>query len=247
MTLDARDFGPIRSVRRVVFSATEPLRDGVSWAVSPISSAWNGAVHYQTVLAENDELRGRVADLEGQVDALPDVEIELRRLEEASNVDGYDVAEAVTGRVVADRYTGLERIIEIDRGTDSGIEEGMPVVTGRGLVGRVSLATSDRSVVRLMTDPRFSVGAIDPSTTAVGLIVGAGDREPLIADIQEERIDDVSSGARLVTSGFERSRYPAGIPIGRLRVDEETDVRTVEPFADLNRLTYLTVLLVEQP
>ncbi len=247
MTLDSRSFGPFQGARRLTLTASQPLRDGVAWAASPVVDAWNGAVHYDSLRDENDTLRARVADLEGRVDRLPDTEAELERLLEATDLDYVGDIPRVTGRVVADRRTGLERIIEIELGTDDGIAEGMPVVSGGGLVGRVMMATADRSAVRLISDPRFSVGIVDPATGAVGLATGGGEGQDLVVDLQEASLDLAASGDRFRTSGFDRSQYPGGIPVGRLEVDEEKDHRTLEPFVDLDQLTFLTVLLVAEP
>lgn len=244
MTLDARGFGPAQSLRRVTLTVTQPLRDAVAWATSPVFDAWNGAVHFEEVEAENDLLRARVAELEGEIAALPDTEAQLAQLLAATEIDYLADVPRVTGRVVADRHTGLERIVEVERGSDDGVTEGMPVVSGRGLVGRVVTVTGDRSVVRLITDPRFSVGVVDPRTGALGVTIGAGDDRSLVVDLAEASLEVADDGDRFETSGFERSRYPAGIPVGRLIVDADRDVRRMEPYADLSRLTYLTVLLV---
>lgn len=244
MTLDARGFGPVQSVRRGALAITQPLRDLVGWATSPVFNAWDGAVHFDEVQDENDELRARVALLEGQVAALPDTEAQLAQLLAATEIEYVGDLPRVVGRVVADRNTGLERIIEVDRGAEDGVEEGMPVVTGEGLVGRVITATADRCVVRLLTDPRLSVGITDPSTGAIGVTLGSGEGEPLVVDLTEASLDRARTGDRFQTSGFERSRYPAGIPVGELTVDAELDVRRLRPYADLERLTFLTILLV---
>lgn len=244
MTIDARGFGPIQSIRRTVLSASQPVRDGLTWAISPVTDAWLGTVHYDTLEDENAELRLRLAELEGQVEQLPDTELRLEQVLAATDLDYLDDVPRVTGRVVADRRTGLERIVELDRGTDDGVSDGMPVVTGQGLVGRILLATKDRSIVRLITDPRFSVGVISPQSGAIGVTTGAGEGRPPVVDIEADSIDRVSSGARFETSGFDRSRYPGGIPVGVLDVDEDRDRRTIDLAADLERLSYLTVLLV---
>ena len=247
MTLDSRSFGPFQDARRITLTVSQPFRDGFGWVASPVVDAWNGAVHYDSLRDENAALRAQVADLEGQVDRLPDTEAELERLLEATDLGYVDDIDRVTGRVVSDRRTGLERIIEIERGSNDGIAEGMPVVTGRGLVGRVMMVTPDRSAIRLISDPRFSVGVVDPATGAIGLATGAGEGRDLMVDLQEASLDLGKTGDRFWTSGFDRSQYPGGIPVGRLEVDERNDHRTLELFADLDQLIFLTVVLVPEP
>ncbi|MFT7601348.1 MAG: rod shape-determining protein MreC [Acidimicrobiales bacterium] len=247
MTIDARGFGPVQSARRLALGTIRPVGDGLRWAVSPAVDGWRGAVHYDELEEENALLRERVAQLEGRIEQLPATEIQLEQLLLATELDFLGEMPRVTGRVVGDRRTGLERIVEIDRGSDDGIEEGMPVVTGEGLVGRIHLVLSDRSVVRLISDPRFSVGVVSPVTGAVGVIAGRGEDRDLNVNIEESALDAVSSGQRFETSGFDRSRYPGGIPVGTLEIDDEREIRRIEPATDLDRLGYLTVLLVPEP
>lgn len=247
MTIDARGFGPVQSVRRAVFSITEPVSDGMEWAISPITDGWNGAVHYDDLEEENALLRQRLAELEGRVEQLPDNQLELEQLLEATELDFIGDIPRVTARVVSDRRTGLERIVELDRGSNDGIEEDMPVVTGEGLVGRVLMVTGDRSIIRLITDPRLSVGVVSSGSGALGVTTGAGEGEAIVIDIEAVSLETVTTGDTFETSGFDRSRYPGGIPVGRVVVDEDRDVRTIEVAADLERLAYLTVLLVPEP
>lgn len=242
MTLDARSVGPFNGVRRGVFAVTQPLRGVVDIALSPVADAWNGAVHYDSIEEENAQLRARVVELEATVDRLPEAEAELESMLTASNIDYLAEIPRVTARVVADRDTNLERIVEIDKGSDDGLIEGQPVVTGNGLVGRLLAVEGSRSQIRLISDPRLSVGVINPTTRAIGVTAGDGNGEDLVLDLADGAIDSVNSGTRFETSGFEQSRYPGGIPVGRLVLDDD-EVR-LDPIADLDNLGYVTVLLV---
>lgn len=247
MTIDARGFGPVQNVRRAVFSVTQPVSNGLGWAISPVADGWNGAVHYDDLEEENALLRQRLAELEGRVEQLPDNQLELEQLLAATELDFIGDIPRVTARVVSDRRTGLERIVELNRGSDDGIEEDMPVVTGEGLVGRVLMVTGDRSIIRLITDPRLSVGVVSPDSGALGVTTGAGEGAGIVIDLEAASLEAVATGDTFETSGFDRSRYPGGIPVGRVVVDADRDVRTIEVAADLERLAYLTVLLVPEP
>lgn len=245
MTLDARSVGPFSAVRELVFAGTQPLRSTVDIAVSPMVDAWNGAVHYDEVERENAQLRARVVELEGRIERLPDVEAELRSLLAATDIDDPADVPKVTARVVSDRDTNLERIVEIDAGSDDGLEVGHPVVTGAGLVGRLIAVEASRSQVQLITDPRMNVGLINPQSRAAGVSSGDGTGQDLVLDLVDGAVESVSQGSRFETSGFDRSRYPGGIPVGRLRI--EGDATFLQTSADLDRLGYVTILVVPEP
>ncbi len=246
LALDASGFGPIAGLRRTVLVAGGPVRSTLGAATGPVVAAWNGAVHYDEVVDENARLRHRLAEAEGRLAAQPDLQAELRSLTEAVGIAYLGDVDRVTARVVADRRTGLERIVELDRGRDDGITVGMPVVTGTGLVGVVNEVIDGRSVVRLLTDGETAVGV--RSRHGVGLVVGRPDGTlelrpgPDLADAIER--GQIGAGDRLVTSGLERSRFPAGLPVARI---SPAGPPTVDPEADLELLGYLTVLLVDRP
>lgn len=247
MTIDTRGSGPFGSVRSSAFSATSPLRSAAAAAVRPFSATWNGAVHYDEVLEENERLRADLAQLEGQVARLPDVESDFQALQEATGLATDSAVPRLTAKIVSDRDTGVERIIEINRGSEDGLVAGMPVVVGSGLVGRVLTVYSDnRSTLRLVSDPRFQVGVSGIDSGETALASGDGEGRPLRVEIQAQGLPDVSDGERFETNAFSE-RFPPDIPVGVFRFDAASNTATLEPFVDLDDLVFVTVLLTEQP
>ena len=247
MTIDTRGSGPFASVRSAAFAATSPVRSAVTAAVRPLGAAWNGAVHYDDVVDENERLRADVARLEGEIARLPDIESDLVALQEATGLATDVDVPRVTAKIVSDRDTGVERVIEINRGSDDGVVAGMPVVVGSGLVGRVLDVYGDhRSTLRLMSDPRFQVGVSGVDSGETALASGDGDGRALSVDIQAQGLADVDDGERFETNAFSE-RFPPDIPVGVFRFDSATNTATLEPFVDLDSLVFVTVLLAEQP
>lgn len=247
MTIDTRGSGPFGSIRSGAFAATSPIRTVVAAAVRPVGATWNGAVHYGEVVDENERLRADVARLEGEVARLPDIESDLAALREATGLAAEIDVPRLTAKIVSDRDTGVERIIEIDRGSDDGVVAGMPVVVGSGLVGRVLDVYSDhRSRLRLVSDPRFQVGVSGVDSGETALASGDGDGRPLRVEIQAQGLADVDDGERFETNAFSE-RFPADIPVGIFRFESASNTATLEPFVDLDSLVFVTVLLTEPP
>ena len=248
MTVDSRGSGPIGEARGAVISITAPIRSGITWVFSPINAAWNGMVHYDDVSDENAELRSRIAELEGSLANVPDDVEELTQLKAALGIEGVEQMTTVVAAVVQDRNTAVERIIEIDRGSADGIGIDMAVVTGQGLVGRIVEVLSDhRSIVRLITDGRESVGVTVRRTGGQGVASGAGSFQPLDLDLLIDSRGEVRVGDIFQTSGYSSSRYPGGVAVGRLITDETTGKTLLTPLADLDRLVYLSVIIDEGP
>ncbi len=247
MTVDTRGSGPFGSARSAAFAATAPFRSLVAAAVEPVGAAWNGAVHYDDVTEENERLRADVARLEGEVARLPDIESDFAALKEATGLPLDDVVPRLTAKIVSDRDTAIERIIEIDRGSADGVVDGMPVVVGSGLVGQVLDVYGDhRSTLRLVSDPRFDVGVSGVASGETAVASGDGNDRPLRVEIQAQGLSEVFDGERFETNAFSE-RFPPDIPVGVFRFDDASQVATLEPFVDLETLVFVTVLLTEPP
>jgi rod shape-determining protein MreC len=155
----------------------------------------------------------------------------------------------VAAQVVGAPVSNIEQTIELDKGTDAGIDVDMPVVTGAGLLGRVVQASGKRSMVRLVTDAGAAVGIRVSRSGETGVAEGEGPDRPLSVGFIEVGAD-VRAGDLAVTSGIGDSiLYPAGIPVGRLssvrKVEGELQQRVeLEPLADLDRARFVKVLRV---
>jgi rod shape-determining protein MreC len=156
-----------------------------------------------------------------------------------------------TAEVIGGPLTSFDTTVEIDKGSGDGVKAGMAVITEAGLVGRVLRVEGGRARVQLVTDPDFpGVGVRLVESQDVGIAEGGtGGRLKVEAGIA--RTTEVQRGDALVTSGFDRSSYPASIPVGtvlRVRPTEDGVEQTleVEPAADLEALRFVVVLLCDE-
>ena len=138
--------------------------------------------------------------------------------------------------------------LTLNRGSSSGVQTGMPVVTSSGLVGVVVETGIHHCLVATLLDTSVSVGAVTTRTTQNGLC--EGDYENLhngcatLRGLPEE--SDVAVDDIVITSG-RGSVYPYGIPIGRVvgirsNAYSRTTEATVEPFTDFENLTQVVIL-----
>jgi rod shape-determining protein MreC len=126
----------------------------------------------------------------------------------------------------------------------------MPVVSSAGLVGRIDDVSRDRSVVQLVSDPAFRVGIHLSKSDDIGVARGQGRDEPLLVFSGVDVGLDIEEGELVTTSGLEGTLFPPDIPVGRVeRVvtsqGELEQALLVTPLADLDRLSYVNVLLWE--
>lgn len=237
----------LEPARSRVRAELDPVRDLGRRATSGISIGLGRFGGDKALREENARLRreldvARSASLRYE-NALRE-RTELLDLHKYSELTGIA---AVDGRVIDGPLTNFDETIEIDRGANQGIKVGMPVVTGAGLLGIITGVGPNRARVMPLTNAASAVGARLSRSGDVGLARGVAAGRPLDLDLID--LDTkVAIGEVVVSSGLQGSRYPPGIPLGRvLRVRPGTIHQkiTVKPTVDVERSVFVTVLLWE--
>jgi rod shape-determining protein MreC len=247
--------GGLHSVQRGVLQVVTPIQEGASRALKPVRDLFGWFGDTINAKSEVSGLRRQNAALRRAAIAGSDA---VRQNAELQKLVGLDQANTLQGtRPVAARVIGQSPTIwystvNIDVGTGDGVRVGQPVITGDGLVGQVTTATSGAAVVTLITDNSSAVSARVSRSGAPGIVeTGAGGPADLRFDLSP-RGYTISKGDAIVTAGTTsasnklESLYPPGIPVGAVtRVDDAgTDTQQVhlEPYADLQRLEIVQVL-----
>ncbi|MFZ5647053.1 MAG: rod shape-determining protein MreC [Bacillota bacterium] len=199
---------------------------------------------------ENQLMKKRLAELEGQIRQSEELRHENERLKSLLDFKS-NVAPAmgfeVTGAAVIGRDPGnWFGMISINKGSSNGIKPNMTVLTHQGLVGRITSVSSNTAEVLLITDPRSGVGSLVQQTRAPGMIQGEASYPGRVKMVHIPIGTEISGGQAVVTSGF-GSIYPKGIPIGWIQESgrEPSGLfisALVSPFVDFNRLEEVMVI-----
>jgi rod shape-determining protein MreC len=253
LTLDGRGTGAgvIDKVRSGARDAFAPVTDAADKVFEPVGNFFEGMIHYGDLKDENARLRAQNEELRGKALQAQDAERERQSLLDQQDLTFVGDIPTVKARVVSSAASNFELTVEIDRGTDSGVAKGMPVVGGAGLVGRVVEASHKRATVLLLTDTSFSVGVRLSSSGDVGVADGVGSRRPLNVRLIDPATK-VGKGEVVVTSGLQQSVFPPGIPVGKVGAARtppgalQQEV-TIDPVVDLRRLEFVTVLQWSPP
>jgi rod shape-determining protein MreC len=220
-----------------------PFRDAYGWSAD--------LVHAKSEL---DETRRELARARSEVALFRGAYAENQQLQAMLDYhappglpDDFDL---VRSAVIA-HPTPFDQRIVIAAGSDAGIRPDAPVITTRGLVGRVDAVASDSARVSLLVDGSAGVSAEDVTTRARGVLRGRLGSQLLDLDFVDKR-EIVREGDMVMTAGSRRgelaSDFPAGIPIGvvtsvnQSAIADEKEIQ-VEPFVDFDKVDGVMVLV----
>lgn len=248
ISLDAQGFGPIKSAQNGIRAVLSPIGSAVSSASAPIASAWKGLTDYDDLEKENQELRDQLEAYRGASLRASTAEEALETLLDEVDIDFVAGSEAVTAQIVKRPGNLKAYSVQIDRGSNDGITQGMPVINSAGLVGKITSVEANRAEVRLLHQPEFAIGVRVVGRDAVALAIGDGEGQDLRVTHGIDQQADVSAGDPVVTSGIEGSSYPPDLVIGTVSevVFDSTKLQQevrITPAADLANLRFVTVLL----
>lgn len=245
LTLDSRDVGAIDGARSGTLGVFAPVGDFFATLTRPVSNVWNGAFSFDEVERENRQLKQELSDLKGRQVSNDLALTELEQLKTSLDIPFVATMPKERARIVGGGITNFDDTIEIDKGSGSGIDRGMAVVSGAGLVGTVVETADSHSIVKLITDRDVNVGVKVLNKRGFGIATGNGDPHRLRGEA--DKASDYAEGDVLVTSGVEGSRYPEGIPVGRVVAVTTDDTASkknleIDVLVTLNDLEFVTVV-----
>jgi rod shape-determining protein MreC len=249
--------GPVHSAQSAVSSVLSPIEEGATRALKPARDLVNWFDETFDARGENEELQAQVEELRRRAVAAESALNENQQLRDAVDLEtklGIDAGfDPVTARVIERSPSVWWSTVGIDKGSSAGVELNDPVITGDGLVGRISDVQAGSAVVEMITDHRSAVSARAVPDGPQGMVEPeVGDPDDLLLDFIEGS-ERVKEGVTLITAGWWNeemgiaSAYPPGIPIGEVTEtiagEQETFQQVhVRPFANIRELDLVQVL-----
>jgi rod shape-determining protein MreC len=192
---------------------------------------------------ENALLQTEVIELEEQ---LREAEVYFSLLDFArSNPENQYVAALVIGR---DPSPFMNYVI-LDHGSNDGIQSGMPVVSEKGLIGRVDAVTGNASRVQLITSIDFQANVTTQETEAEGVLQGS-----ITGDLTMEMVSQDNTlmpGDLILTSGL-GGNFPGDVLIGEVGTVIRSENAlfqscTVQPTVDFRTLEVVLIIQNFEP
>ncbi|HEX3535800.1 MAG TPA: rod shape-determining protein MreC [Stellaceae bacterium] len=140
-----------------------------------------------------------------------------------------------TARIIANSGGAYVRTVMIDAGSGDGLARGQAVISGDGLVGRLTEVGVRAARVLLITDLNSRVPVVVENSHAAAVLAGDNSDRPRLVYLGTS--GEVRVGDRVVTSG-EGGIFPPGVAVGVVAAIDG-GVPRIEPYADLSQIGYL--------
>jgi len=238
----------------------QPVEDIVLRLITPIQQQFSNLTHgirdlvqtvqdLRTLREENARLRRENEALTIENVQLKEAEAENKRLRrllrfaKANPTYDYRGGEVVARVIGHDPSIYLDFIM-IDLGERHGVTPGMPVVTERGLVGRITEVHDTTSEVLLITDVNSAVAALIQSSRVTGIVRGLAGGGLLLDQIPQDA--EVHEGEIVITSGL-GGTFPKNLVIGQISKVYQRDYEMfqqarVRPTVDFRNLEQVLVI-----
>jgi len=137
----------------------------------------------------------------------------LRRLIDFDDTWDSRRGQIIVSEVIGRSPAGWRDTLLINKGSHHDIKKDMPVMTIKGLLGKIVEVSPFTSKVYLITHPRFRVGALIQRNRHTGVVYGTSDGSVRMKYISLDA--DVRPGDLVETAAFSEI-FPKGILIGEI-------------------------------
>jgi len=231
----------------------DPIIQVQKWTAERIQTVYE----FFTIPRDVTQLRAENQALQEQVSLLQTEIIQLQQdLKEADIL--YSLLGFARGRpeetYIAAAVIGVDpspflQYVLIDKGSDDGIAYNMPVVTEKGLVGRISAVTASAARVQLITDAGSLVNAHVVDADADGVVRGSVTADLTIEMVSPEA--ELQAGQIVQTSGL-GGNFPAEVVIGQIlnvnKLENELfQSASIQPAEDFSNLQAVLVVANFRP
>ncbi|MBQ6907997.1 MAG: rod shape-determining protein MreC [Clostridia bacterium] len=236
-------------VQRAVYSVMSPLFSTTEKIVTPIRKFSYRLKNAGKFEAEIEELKKQVNALKVENRSREEYIIENKRLKELLSLkDGMIDGRMVTARVISYEPNSWYDTVVINKGENAGIKKDNAVITGLGVVGRVTEVGKNWAKVSTIINISNSVGVKLARTGDIGVVSG----DAILAENKQCRLEYLSNDKKLIngdillTSGL-GGIYPGDLNIGKV-IDIHSDsagnldYAVVEPSVDFSSLYEVLVI-----
>ena len=235
--------GQLGQLQNLLSTVLTPLQEGLA-ELAPVIPA-DEQVAPQALLDRNATLAAENARLRSEAVRLREAVAERDMLAELLDFERENYGHTyLTAEVIGRDPSAFLQFLILNKGTTSGVQRGMPVVTGAGLAGVISEATPRASKVLMVNSAQMAVNVRLQESRATGVLFGQASSDLRLRFVPLDA--DLSAGNLAVTSGL-GGTLPADIPVGevasvRRRAYDVFQEAEVLPTVDFTALEVVLVI-----
>ncbi|WP_405314244.1 rod shape-determining protein MreC [Lactobacillus gasseri] len=223
----------------------------VNWPINLVSNGVANVEDLFNTQAENDHLKKQIDNLAQTKARNSSLEAENTQLKQAlklkKTLTDYTI---INGSIISRAADTWSDLLVIDQGSRAGVRKNMPVMSGKGVIGRVVEVNSTTSKVELITTTdkstnKFAVEADAANGKKVhGVISVEGNNQLAFTQVVDGQ--KLKKGTQVYTSGM-GGLSPKGLLIGTVtKTTRDTfglsDVVEIQPAGNLNDPSVVSVI-----
>ena len=227
------------AVQSLLADISSPIANAGRTLVVAVGSGYDGAAAYIDAGSKNRAMEAELRQTRAAIMQAKAIARENYRLKRLARLVDSATAAVVTTRLIASTGASARRYATLAAGASAGVENGQPVRTTEGLIGRVVAAGRVTARVLLITDGGTIVPVRRLSDGQPALATGRGDGGLDIRALQAGS-NPFKVGDIFMTSGA-GGIYPPDIPVALIKIALR-DVAIARPLADPTRFDFAVVL-----
>ena len=232
-------------VEKGVSNTIAPLQTTASQGGNFFVRIWQNYIALVDLKQENERLQSEIKHLNTTLTTANETFKENERLVRLLDMKKRLKDPSVSASVIGEDVTPWFRTLTIDQGSESGVRDGMPVMSAYGIVGQTIKVTANSSRVLLLTDHASGIAAMIQRSRARGVVKGRGDN--LCSLEFAMRGEDVQIGDQVISSGV-GGIFAKGMPIGEVTMVKKGEYGifqtiTIRPHASTAHLEEVLVVL----
>jgi len=203
----------------------ESIRSGISTLVYPLQYAVNlptaiarwasdNLATRNSLITENQALKDKLFQQEIRLQKFASLETENQRLRELLQSSNANWERVKIAELLSVDFDPFRRQILLNKGSNDGVFEGLPLLDAHGVMGQVIRVTPLTSTAMLLTDPSHGIPVQVNRNGLRAIALGTGVADELeIPHVPNNA--DVREGDLLVSSGL-GMRFPRGYPVATI-------------------------------
>ncbi len=237
-SLDNLELKPVKILRSLINDSIYRVSAISSSPMAFTSATKNFFTTHISVYKENEQLKNKIEELEKEKFDIFYLKTENKQLQDLLKLEKNKSFTTVGAKIILDKNSPYLNSAIINKGTNSGIKMGMPVLSKENLVGRIVEVNFLSSRILLLNDLNSKIPVVISPTGEQAILSGIGKLKPTLEYLPDGF--QVTEDNIVYTSGKDGILF-SGIAIGKTL--EEDDRIKVKLFSDPTQTFFVNVVL----